>query len=81
MNKPHYWDDAVRALSARDPVLATLIAAFPGLHITRRGDPFTTLALAIVGQQISLKAAQAIWRRVVVACGNAWSETKPRPRR
>ena len=44
-----------------------------GIHIVRRGDPFTTLARAIVGQQISVKAAQTIWDRLVVAskgCGD-----------
>ncbi len=81
MNKPHYWDDAVRALSARDPVLGTLIAAHPGLHLTRRGDPFTTLARAIVGQQISVKAAQVIWQRVLIACGTATSGTTLDPAR
>lgn len=79
MTKPHYWDDAARVLAERDPVLATLIAACPGLHLTRRGDPFTTLARAIVGQQISVKAAQAIWERVVVACGSGASRPKLDP--
>ena len=73
MTKPHYWDDATRTLAERDPVLRGLIAATPGLHLTRRGDPFTTLARAIVGQQISVKAAQAIWDRLVADCGNAAS--------
>jgi DNA-3-methyladenine glycosylase II len=68
MTKPHYWDDATRVLAQRDPVLATLIAAYPGLHLNRRGDPFTTLARAIVGQQISVKAAQTIWDRLLAAC-------------
>jgi DNA-3-methyladenine glycosylase II len=68
MTKPHYWDDATRALAGRDAVLAKLIAAYPGLHLTRRGDPFTTLARAIVGQQISVKAAQTIWERLQKAC-------------
>lgn len=70
MTKPHYWDDATRALAAGDAVLAKLIAAYPGLHLTRRGDPFTTLARAIVGQQISVKAAQTIWERLQKACGS-----------
>jgi len=67
--KPPYWDAATRALSRADPVLARLIAAFPGIHLARRGDPFTTLARAIVGQQISVKAAQSIWNRLVEATG------------
>ena len=65
MTKPPYWDEATRALAARDAVLARLIAGYPGLHLTRRGDPFTTLARAIVGQQISVKAAQSVWNRVL----------------
>jgi DNA-3-methyladenine glycosylase II len=68
MSKPHYWDEAIRALAERDSVLAKLIAEYPGLHLTRRGDPFTTLARAIVGQQISVKAAQTIWERLLKAC-------------
>jgi DNA-3-methyladenine glycosylase II len=67
--KPPYWDTATHSLSAGDPVLQRLIAAYPGIHLARRGDPFTTLARAIVGQQISVKAAQSIWNRFVVATG------------
>jgi DNA-3-methyladenine glycosylase II len=67
--KPAYWDHAARELAARDPVLAKLVADFPGLHLARRGEPFTVLARAIVGQQISVKAAQAIWDRFAAATG------------
>jgi DNA-3-methyladenine glycosylase II len=67
--KPPYWDRAARELAARDAVLAQLVAQFPGLHLARRGDPFTVLARAIVGQQISVKAAQAIWDRFAAATG------------
>ncbi len=63
--KPAYWDDATRALGERDRVLKKLIRAYPGIHLRRRSDPFTTLARAIVGQQISVKAADSIWRRFV----------------
>ncbi|MEO6565818.1 MAG: hypothetical protein ABIO63_07265 [Casimicrobiaceae bacterium] len=67
--KPAYWDAATRALGRGDPVMRKLIAAYPGIHLTRRGDPFTTLARAIVGQQISVKAAESIWNRFVTAAG------------
>ncbi|MFO1323157.1 MAG: DNA-3-methyladenine glycosylase 2 family protein [Burkholderiales bacterium] len=67
--KPSYWDAATAELAARDSVIAGLIAAHPGIHLARRGDPFTTLARAIVGQQISVKAAQSIWDRFVAATG------------
>jgi DNA-3-methyladenine glycosylase II len=65
--KPAFWDDATRALGRRDRVMAKLIARYPGIHLTRRGDPFTTLVRSIVGQQISVKAAQAVWDRFAVA--------------
>jgi DNA-3-methyladenine glycosylase II len=67
--KPTYWDAATVALGRGDPVLRRLMAAAPGAHLARRGDPFTTLARAIVGQQISVKAAQSIWDRFVAATG------------
>ncbi len=69
--KPTYWDDATRALGKRDRVLRKLIRAYPGIHLKRRSDPFTTLARAIVGQQISVKAADSIWRRFVMTVAPA----------
>jgi DNA-3-methyladenine glycosylase II len=65
--KPAYWGEATRALAKRDVVMARLVAAYPEIHVVRRGDPFTTLARAIVGQQISVKAAQSIWDRLATA--------------
>jgi len=75
LSKPEYWDSAKAALSRADPVLGRLIAAYPELHLSRRSDAFTALSRAIVGQQISVKAADAIWRRLVarVAPGQATS--------
>ena len=67
--KPPYWEAATEHLRNADPTLAALIAAYPGIHLTRRSDPFTTLARAIVGQQISVKAAQSIWDRFAAAAG------------
>jgi DNA-3-methyladenine glycosylase II len=69
--KPPFWDEAIRALGGADPVMRGLIRAVPGVHLARRGDPFTTLARAIVGQQISVKAAQTIWSRFAAASGAA----------
>jgi DNA-3-methyladenine glycosylase II len=69
--KPPYWDEAIAHLARVDPVMERLVAAYPEIHLTRRSDPFTTLARAIVGQQISVKAAQAIWDRLVAASGGS----------
>ncbi|MCC6534151.1 MAG: DNA-3-methyladenine glycosylase 2 family protein [Burkholderiales bacterium] len=65
MTAPRYWPEATRALAARDPVLATLIPRHRALALGSRGDAFQTLARAIVGQQISVKAAQNVWDRFV----------------
>jgi DNA-3-methyladenine glycosylase II len=60
---PDYWDDACRHLSKRDRVMRKLIPQFGEGRLQSRGDAFTTLARSIVGQQISVKAAQAVWDR------------------
>ncbi|MEO8738355.1 MAG: DNA-3-methyladenine glycosylase [Casimicrobiaceae bacterium] len=75
--KPVYWDEAARKLCRRDRVLARLIRRYPGIHLTRRSDPFTTLARAIVGQQISVKAADSIWRRFVSHVDTGPAQTFP----
>ena len=72
--KPAYWDEATAVLGKRDRVLRKLIRRFPDVHLQRRSDPFTTLARAIVGQQISVKAADTIWQRFV-------AQVAPAPRR
>ena len=63
--KPNYWDRAKRALARRDPVMAAIMRRYPRIHLVPRGEPFHTLARAIVGQQISVKAAQSVWNKVV----------------
>lgn len=62
---PSYWAEACTALSAADPVMAKLIARYPGEVLQSRGEAFPTLARSIVGQQISVKAAQSVWERFV----------------
>ena len=62
-NAPVYWPTACAELAAADPVMAGLIARYPDCVLGNRGDPFQTLARAIVGQQISVKAADSIWAR------------------
>ena len=60
---PAYWADACKHLMKRDRVMKKLIPQFPGATLQSRGDAFTTLARSIVGQQISVKAAQTVWDR------------------
>ena len=63
--KPEYWERAKRALRRADPIMSAIIGRHPRVHIVARGDAFLTLARAIVGQQISVKAAQSVWNRVL----------------
>jgi DNA-3-methyladenine glycosylase II len=60
---PAYWDEACKHLSRRDRVMKKLIPQFGEARLQSRGDGFTTLARSIVGQQISVKAAQSVWER------------------
>src|SRR3954469_6148566 len=66
---PDYWAEAKAHLAKRDKVLRKLVRILPDAELGTRGDAFQTLARSIVGQQISVKAAQAIWARFVQACG------------
>jgi DNA-3-methyladenine glycosylase II len=58
---PEYWGEACKHLSRRDRVMKRLIPQFGDACLQSRGDAFTTLARSIVGQQISVKAAQSVW--------------------
>ena len=64
---PDYWQHASAALAQRDPVMGALVERFSGASLVSRGDPFVTLARSIVGQQISVKAADSVWLRLSTA--------------
>ena len=61
--KPGYWDEARKHLIKKDRVMKRLIPQFGDACLQSRGDAFSTLARSIVGQQISVKAAQTVWDR------------------
>lgn len=61
------WDAACAHLQRTDRVMRKLIETHAGARLQSRGDAFQTLARAIVGQQISVKAAQAVWDRLSAA--------------
>jgi DNA-3-methyladenine glycosylase II len=58
---PQYWAEACKHLAQKDRVMKRLIPRFGQVCLQSRGDPFVTLARSIVGQQISVKAAQSVW--------------------
>jgi DNA-3-methyladenine glycosylase II len=61
---PSYWQDALIHLTAQDGVMAKLIDTYPNDVLQNQGNPFITLMRAVVGQQISIKAAAVIWQRL-----------------
>lgn len=70
MGKPiDYWPEATRHLARADRVMARLIDAYDGERLGNKKDAFSTLARAIVGQQISVKAADTVWGRLQRAAG------------
>jgi DNA-3-methyladenine glycosylase II len=74
---PSYWDDACRHLARRDRVMKKLIPRFGEARLKSRGDAFTTLARSIVGQQISVKAAQSVWDRFAAMVGGSGALLAP----
>lgn len=62
---PAYWQEACQALALVSPVWAELINRYPDRALRSRGAPFETMLRSLIGQQISVKAAEAVWARVV----------------
>jgi DNA-3-methyladenine glycosylase II len=60
---PEYWAAACAHLSKKDRVMKRLIPQFGDACLVSRGYAFVTLARSIVGQQISVKAAQSVWNK------------------
>jgi DNA-3-methyladenine glycosylase II len=68
--KPAYWEEACKHLAKKDRVMRRLIPQFGDVCLESRGDAFVTLARSIVGQQISVKAAQSVWDRFAALSKN-----------
>ena len=65
---PTYWQKAKRILSKRDPILRRIIKKYKKGALSTRNNPFFSLCRTIVGQQISTKAADSIWRKFEKKC-------------
>jgi len=71
--KPHWWESAVEFLS-NDDILGPVIPLYPNECLKGRGDIFYTFVRSIIGQQISVIAADAIWERLVAKVGKITPE-------
>ena len=64
MEKPYFWEKAKRELKLKDQKLGKIIENYPKDFLFSKSDPFYTISRSIVGQQISVKAAQAVWNKL-----------------
>ena len=67
--KPVFWSTAKKELKKKDKKLGKIIEKYQQDFLYSKSDPFLTLARSIVGQQISVKAAQSIWDKLIFKIG------------
>ena len=60
---PSYWPKAIKTLSRKDKVLKKLILKYNDKFLTTRKDIFYSLCKSIIGQQISVLAANSVFRK------------------
>ncbi len=65
MKNPDYWQDSLQYLTSADKTLGDVISQHKDYSITSRGEAYETLLRAIVGQQISVKAAASVWNKII----------------
>lgn len=64
MSEPAYWAKAVEYLKSTDPILSEIIDENLHPFLSPNGNVGNTLIKSIVGQQISVKAADSVWRKM-----------------
>ena len=65
---PSYWKKGKIFLSKKDKVLKGLIKQYPDNHLTTRKDIFFSLCKSIIGQQISIAAADSVFKKFKIKC-------------
>ena len=69
-NKPHYWNRAKKILSKKDKVMKKLIFNYKDGSLVTRNDVFFSLCKSIIGQQISVAAANSVFLKFKKKCKN-----------
>tara|TARA_B100001121_G_scaffold309196_1_gene335267 strand:+ start:799 stop:1425 length:627 start_codon:yes stop_codon:yes gene_type:complete len=67
---PDYWNKAKKYLSKKDSIMKNLINRYPDAHLTSRKDVFFSLCKSIIGQQISVAAANSVFLKFKKKCNN-----------
>ncbi len=70
---PYYWNKAKNHLSKKDKVMKFLIKKFRDKTLVSRKDIFFSLCKSIIGQQISVAAANSVFKRFKKECGGTIS--------
>ena len=65
---PAYWHKAKKVLSKKDPVIRKIIKKYKKGFLTTRSKPFFSLCRTVVGQQVSVASADAIWSKFSKKC-------------
>ena len=69
-NKPKYWNRAKKILSKKDKVMRKLIDNYKDKSLVSRNDVFFSLCKSIIGQQISVAAANSVFLKFKKKCNN-----------
>ena len=67
---PHYWTKAKKVLSRKDKVMKKLIDNYKDGNLITRNDIFFSLCKSIIGQQISVAAANSVFLKFKKKCKN-----------
>ena len=67
---PAYWNKAKVYLSKKDKIIKNLISNYKDGHLITRNDVFFSLCKSIVGQQISIAAANSVFNKFKKKCKN-----------
>tara|TARA_B100001121_G_C18553920_1_gene556919 strand:+ start:319 stop:945 length:627 start_codon:yes stop_codon:yes gene_type:complete len=68
--KPPYWNKAKKFLSKKDSIMKDLINRYSDAYLTSRKDVFFSLCKSIIGQQISVAAANSVFLKFKFKCKN-----------
>ena len=65
---PKYWNKAKKYLSKKDKIMKILIEKYRHKTLTSRKDIFFSLCKSIIGQQISVSAANSVFKKFKSLC-------------
>ena len=65
---PKYWNTAKRYLLKKDKIMEQLIKKYSDNNLSTRKDVFFSLCKSIIGQQISVAAANSVFSKFNLAC-------------